>query len=360
MDPASPDSEATLLQGAVASQGELLGGHDLILRSLVENNQTMLQQISQLTNQVAILSTHLAPPVSISQSVPSAPPLLSPFVRESYAPDPEPFSGDATKCRGFVLQCSLVFLQRPQTFPTDSAKIPYVIGLLRGRALAWAEAVNSHQYLTSLAFCKFFSELRDVFDHPDYWGDASRRLINIRQGARSVADYSVEFKTLAADAGWDDAALWGLFLNGLTEQLQDELATRDETGNFKGLVSRAIQLDNRLRGRRQQGTARLPPLNIPRSERFPHALRLVPPRPTVQAPSSEVSLGVEPMQMGRAHLSPAERSRRMRGEQGSASTAGNSAILSPPVPFGQKTGLASNCGGAGEPNGLCPIPPHAA
>jgi len=272
----------------------------------------MLQQISQLTNQVAMLSTHLAPPVSLSQSVPSAPPLLSPFVRESYAPDPEPFSGDANRCRGFVLQCSLVFLQRPQTFPTDSAKIRYVIGLLRGRALAWAEAVNSHQSLTSLAFCEFLSELRDVFDHPDFWGDASRRLINIHQGARSVADYSVEFKTLVSDAGWDDAALRGLFLNGLSDQLQDELVTQDETDNLKGLIAQAIQLDNRLRGRRQQGAARGSPLSMPRSEGFPNALQLVPLHPTVQALSSEVSLGVEPMQMGRAHLSPAERSRRMR------------------------------------------------
>jgi len=213
MDPASSGSEATLghLQGAVAGQGELLGGHDVILRSLVDNNQTMLQQISQLTNQVAMLATHLVLPVS--QSAPSVPPQLFPFVWESYAPDPEPFSGDANKCRGFLLQCSLVFLQRPQTFPTDSAKVRYMIGLLRGTALAWAEAANSHQSLTSLAFCEFLAELRDVFDHLDFWGDASRHLLKIREGVRSIADYSVEFKTLAADAGWDDAALWGLFMN---------------------------------------------------------------------------------------------------------------------------------------------------
>jgi len=179
-----------------------------------------------------------------------------------------------------------VFLQRPQTFPSDPAKVRYVIGLLRGRALAWAEAVNSQQSLASLAFNELISEFRDVFDHPDYWGDASWRLANIRQGARSVADYSVEFKTLAADA-----ALRVLFFNGLTEQLQDKLATRDVTGNFKCLVSLAIQLDNRLRGRRQQGAARLPPSNSSRSEGFPHAVRLVPPLPTVLAPSSEVSQG---------------------------------------------------------------------
>jgi len=95
--------------------------------------------------------------------------------------------------------------------PHNPAKVRYVIGLLRGRALAWAEAINSHQSLASLAFNEFISELKDVFDHPDYWGDASRRLANIRQGARSMADYSVEFKTLAADAGWDDSALRASF-----------------------------------------------------------------------------------------------------------------------------------------------------
>jgi len=141
------------------------------------------------------------------------------------------------------------------------------LSLLRGRALAWAEAVNSHQSL------EFLAKRRDVFNHPDFWGDASRRLINIRQGACSVANYSVEFKTLAADAGWDDAVLRGLFLNGLSDLLQHELATREETDNFKGLVSQAIQLDNRLRGRRQQGAARHSPFHLPRSEGIPHALQ---------------------------------------------------------------------------------------
>jgi len=70
--------------------------------------------------------------------------------------------------------------------------------------------------------------------------------------ARRVADFSVEFKTLAADAGWDDSALRGTFLNGLYEPLQDEIAARDKPADFKTLVSLAIRLDNRLQGRRSQ------------------------------------------------------------------------------------------------------------
>jgi len=74
-----------------------------------------------------------------------------------------------------------------------------------------------------------------------------------------VADFSVEFKTLAADAGLDDSALRGNFLNGLAEHLQDELAARDELGDFRSLVSLAILLDNQLRGWHQQELVHSPP-----------------------------------------------------------------------------------------------------
>uniref|UniRef100_A0AAY5KLT4 DUF4939 domain-containing protein n=1 Tax=Esox lucius TaxID=8010 RepID=A0AAY5KLT4_ESOLU len=54
---------------------------------------------------------------------------------------PEPFAGELNKCRGFLLQCGLVYRQKPQSFATDSSKVHYALGLLRGRALVWAEAV---------------------------------------------------------------------------------------------------------------------------------------------------------------------------------------------------------------------------
>lgn len=41
----------------------------------------------------------------------------------------------------FMLQCALVFSKRPISFATDLAKIQYIIGLLRGRALDWVMAL---------------------------------------------------------------------------------------------------------------------------------------------------------------------------------------------------------------------------
>lgn len=109
--------------------------------------------------------------------------------------------------------------------------------------MAWAEAINSYQPVTTLSLNEFVAKLKGVFGHPDHRGNASKRLFNIRQGTRSVADYSVEFRTLAADAGWNDQVR---FLNGLCEQLKDELTSHDESTNFDTIVSLAIRLDNRL------------------------------------------------------------------------------------------------------------------
>ncbi len=41
----------------------------------------------------------------------------------------------------------------------------------------------------------------------------------------SLAEYSSEFRIIAAELGWDVKALRGVFLHSLCEQLKDELAT---------------------------------------------------------------------------------------------------------------------------------------
>jgi len=250
-----------------------------------------MTQISQLTEQVARLTSHLTSPATaaqFNQPGPDPPPMPIP-TWESYAPNPEPFSGEVNKCRGFMLQCCLVFHQWPRTFPTDQSRVSFVIGLLKGRTLAWAEAVVSRQPIAGFSFAEFMSEFKDVFDHPDHWGDASKRLASLRQGVRSVADFSVEFKTLAADAGWEDAALRGTFLNGLSEALQDAIAARDEPADFKTLVSLAIRLDNRLQGRRSQRVSARP------SHNTSHAGL---PSTTIPAPSSSNIPEGEPMKLG--------------------------------------------------------------
>ncbi|KAF7645472.1 hypothetical protein LDENG_00203970 [Lucifuga dentata] len=154
------------------------------------------------------------------------------------------------------------------------------MGLLRGRALAWAEAVNNQSVVT-LSYDNFVSMMKGVFDHPDHCGDTAKRLLNLHQGSRSVADFSIEFRTLAADAKWDDEALCSVFLNGLSEQLKDELASHEEPATFDSLVSLAIRLDCCLRERRRERAGCSLPLltscsSHPPPARGAHALPVAP------------------------------------------------------------------------------------
>ena len=55
-------------------------------------------------------------------------------------------------------------------------------------------------------------------------------LHNIQQGTRGVAEYTLEFRTLAADSGWDDSTLWSAYRRGLSEEMKD-LLVRDSTAS---------------------------------------------------------------------------------------------------------------------------------
>ncbi len=74
----------------------------------------------------------LPPPVT-------AIPATSPMAR------PTSFSGEAVSCNGFLLQCSLYFELQSHQFTTERAKVAFIISLLMGRALQWAEALWSSQ-----------------------------------------------------------------------------------------------------------------------------------------------------------------------------------------------------------------------
>ena len=98
--------------------------------------------------------------------------------------------------------------------------------------------------------------MKKVFDHPVRGRDTSKRLLSLHQGSHSVAEFSVEFRTLATESGWNDEALQGFFLSGLSDTVKDELAARDESTSLDELIPLAIRLDNRLRECRRERDSR--------------------------------------------------------------------------------------------------------
>ena len=51
--------------------------------------------------------------------------------------------------------------------------------------------------------------------------EAAKRLLTLHQGSVSVAEYSVDFRVLAAESGWGDEALQGVFVHGLADYVKD-------------------------------------------------------------------------------------------------------------------------------------------
>ncbi|XP_033821811.2 uncharacterized protein LOC117370482 [Periophthalmus magnuspinnatus] len=66
-----------------------------------------------------------------------------------------------------------------------------------------------------------WSSRRMVFDHPHYQADTTFCLLSLVQGSGSLADYTIEFWTLAAEVDWTDSKLKAIFKKGLSEQLKD-------------------------------------------------------------------------------------------------------------------------------------------
>lgn len=63
----------------------------------------------------------------------------------------------------------------------------------------------------TVSYTNFVAEIRKVFNHPVRVRDASKHLLSHCQGSHSIAEFSVEFRTFAAESGWDDEALKGFY-----------------------------------------------------------------------------------------------------------------------------------------------------
>lgn len=318
MDPA----EADRLRQALALQGSRVGQHEKTLNQIMDSLQELNTNFSQLSARLDQVTTHLAnmaPPPAQDQTQatapasPAVPVNQPPLPREPFIPTPPRYSGEVGQCGQFLHQCKLVFDQQPLV-KDNGAKIAFIMSLLSNKASAWAVALveSSSPVCNSLGL--FTAEMRKVFDHPLQSKEASSRLLSLRQGSSSVTSYSIDFRILAAETGWDQKALQGVFFRGLSEELKDQLAARDETSSLEELISLAIRLDNRLAERRRERVAKrsqAPSTFYPSQPRQPAPAAHAIPEPTTPA-SASTPASEEPMQLGRMKISTEERQRRLR------------------------------------------------
>ena len=112
-----------------------------------------------------------------------------------------------------------------------------MITQLTGRAREWGTAEWEKQSALCSSVTAFSEGLRKVFDHATPGREAARGLFNLVQGSRRVTDYSIEFRTLAAERDLNSSSLTDAFYNGLSDDIKDELVARDPPTDLDALIA---------------------------------------------------------------------------------------------------------------------------
>lgn len=112
-------------------------------------------------------------------------------------------------------------------------KLP--VQLLRGQALNWVQAVL--RTYPEITYQDFLVKFKSVFEKGTRAETAAHRLLNIKQGKSSMAEYSVEFWTLAEETGWGQSALMITLLNNVCDELKNELMMRDVLKTLSDVIT---------------------------------------------------------------------------------------------------------------------------
>ena len=125
-----------------------------------------------------------------------------------------------------------------------------------------------------------------------------------------MCEYAIHFRTLAAESGWNSAALYDAFFKGLAHSISERLLPLDLPPDLDSLIALAIRTDNQLE---EFKALRAPTVRFNRPQSAvlwtPHP-GSPPEQPRRATPTPDTE---EPMQMGRARLPPEEQQRRVRG-----------------------------------------------
>ncbi|KAI2652463.1 Transposon Tf2-8 polyprotein [Labeo rohita] len=213
-------AEVANLQAAFAYQSEMLKNYQEQLGKLQSVNEHLTQYI---------------------RSLPPPTPKTVSFAL------PEKFDGTAEMCKGFVRQVKLYFDHQGEKFESNEKKCAFLMTLLSGRAIDWASAVWDSDVQIRHSVDYFLEQLREVFEYPAGGRDISTQIINLKQGNRTAAEHAIEFRTLAAQSGWNNTSLIAMFYHSLNADLQTELACRREDLSFTDFVSLTVKIDNLMR-----------------------------------------------------------------------------------------------------------------
>ncbi|XP_073693906.1 protein LDOC1-like [Garra rufa] len=197
IDPAeeqTPTSNVDRILSELSSQAAAIHKHEQILTEILQHLRPQASPVSSIQS---VSETALLQPTQSQVVFQPGPP--AGLLPEPKLPAPERYDGNPERCRGFITQCTLAFQLQPNSFPTESSKVAYMTTLLVGKALDWATALWDRQSPLTTSSKHFIAEMKKVFHHPVSGAEVDNRLLQLTQGTRSVAEFAIEFRTLATE-----------------------------------------------------------------------------------------------------------------------------------------------------------------
>ena len=158
-------AELQEIRDALIQLGAIINAHAPQLRRLELDMQQLNITVRELGARPPPVPSTSDPSSGAESSAHAAPaqPPVDPTITIPLSA-PQPFSGEPRTCRGFMLQCSQIFLHQARLFPTEPARVGYIISRLSGSALEWAAAVMDSQLPEANDSQLFLHRLGLMFD----------------------------------------------------------------------------------------------------------------------------------------------------------------------------------------------------
>ncbi|XP_058605717.1 uncharacterized protein LOC131523388 [Onychostoma macrolepis] len=186
-------------------------------------------------------------------------PATSPAASASPMARPATFTGEGEDCSGFILQVSLYFEMQSHQFTNDRARVAFIISLLSGRALQWAQSLWQANASITTSLSAFIAHFKEVFGQTASELSVHDQLFNLRQGSSSVSVYALQFRTLAAASGWNETALLTAFRQGLNADVRQLMVIYDDSMGLENFIQKTIRVSQRLTACTLSEPALLPP-----------------------------------------------------------------------------------------------------
>uniref|UniRef100_A0A7N8Y6S3 Retrotransposon gag domain-containing protein n=1 Tax=Mastacembelus armatus TaxID=205130 RepID=A0A7N8Y6S3_9TELE len=207
------------------------------VESAILNHEEKLGKISQSMDQMTDQLTQLL------QRLPFPDPAAVPLPDSPATP--VRYNGEVGVSRTFLTQCEINFSMQPSNFPTEQAKVAYVLSLLGGKAAKWETAAWRRRASCCASFASFSEHLIQIFDPVRPEVEATTRLARLKQGSGSLRRYIIQFQMLAEESPWGAPALYDHFYLGLNERLKDDLAHQPRPKDLTSLIDTVTRLDQR-------------------------------------------------------------------------------------------------------------------